>query len=93
MRQPSYLALWQAGALRERVAELSKEYQNCTLCARSCGVDRTEHKGICGARADLKIASFGPHFGEESVLVGTKGSGTIFSVIVICAVFFAKTMI
>lgn len=34
--------------------------------------------GKCGAGADLLVSSAGPHFGEESELVGPGGSGTIF---------------
>jgi putative pyruvate formate lyase activating enzyme len=34
--------------------------------------------GVCGVGADALVASYGPHFGEESVLVGRFGSGTIF---------------
>jgi len=51
----------------------------CTLCPRSCGVDRLKgERGYCGGGALAVVASFGPHFGEESPLVGTYGSGTIF---------------
>jgi len=35
-------------------------------------------RGFCRASAELEIASFHPHFGEEKPLVGTGGSGTIF---------------
>jgi putative pyruvate formate lyase activating enzyme len=34
--------------------------------------------GYCGIAARPRVASFGPHFGEEPVLVGAGGSGTIF---------------
>jgi len=52
---------------------------NCTLCPRRCGVDRLKgERGYCGGGALAAVASFGPHFGEESPLVGTRGSGTIF---------------
>lgn len=51
----------------------------CTLCPRRCKVNRSdEQTGFCGI-ADLPVvSSVGPHFGEESVLVGHGGSGTIF---------------
>lgn len=51
----------------------------CTLCPRTCKVNRSdEQTGFCGI-ADLPVvSSVGPHFGEESVLVGHGGSGTIF---------------
>lgn len=51
----------------------------CDLCPRNCGVNRLENeKGICNTGRNAMVSSFGPHFGEESCLVGTHGSGTIF---------------
>ena len=34
--------------------------------------------GVCGTGEMARVASFGPHFGEEPPLVGRRGSGTIF---------------
>jgi putative pyruvate formate lyase activating enzyme len=51
----------------------------CMLCPRRCKVNR--HKGeigFCGIGEKPTVSSVGPHFGEESVLVGYGGSGTIF---------------
>ncbi len=49
------------------------------LCPRRCGVNRAAGQtGYCGIGAEPVISSFGPHFGEERVLVGHGGSGTIF---------------
>jgi putative pyruvate formate lyase activating enzyme len=51
----------------------------CTLCPRNCRVDRlADQRGFCRIGRLAEIAGYGPHFGEESVLVGTGGSGTIF---------------
>ena len=51
----------------------------CVLCPRKCGVYRSEgKKGFCGIGEKAVVSSVGPHFGEESVLVGLGGSGTIF---------------
>jgi putative pyruvate formate lyase activating enzyme len=51
----------------------------CAMCPRKCGVNRTAGEvGYCGIGGDVRIASAGAHFGEESVLVGRAGSGTIF---------------
>ena len=53
--------------------------RSCTLCGHRCKVNRLAgEKGICGALDAIKISSFGPHHGEEPVLTGTFGSGTIF---------------
>jgi putative pyruvate formate lyase activating enzyme len=51
----------------------------CTLCPRQCKVNRSKGEiGFCGIGDKPIVSSVGPHFGEESVLVGRGGSGTIF---------------
>ena len=51
----------------------------CTLCPRRCGVYRGKGQiGFCGVGESPLISSMSPHFGEESVLVGVGGSGTVF---------------
>ena len=51
----------------------------CTLCPRECKVHRRDGQiGFCGIGDMPVVSSVGPHFGEESVLVGSGGSGTIF---------------
>ena len=53
--------------------------ESCELCPRRCKVNRlNDEKGFCGTGAKAVVSSVGPHFGEESVLVGNGGSGTIF---------------
>jgi len=65
--------------LRSRAAALRQRLASCDLCPHACGVDRARGEpGRCGAGASARVASFGPHFGEESVLVGRGGSGTVF---------------
>jgi len=57
---------------------LREMIRGCTLCPRRCGVDRTAGQlGACGVAEAAVVASAGPHFGEEPVLVGAGGSGTI----------------
>ena len=59
--------------LREELLEC------CQLCPRKCRVNRLAGEvGFCGIGTEAIVASAGPHFGEESVLVGRGGSGTIF---------------
>lgn len=42
-------------------------------------VDRKQgERGRCGIGVRAKVASYGPHFGEEPPLVGLHGSGTVF---------------
>ena len=50
----------------------------CTNCPRHCKVDRTTTKGFCGASNTLRVALVSTHYGEEPIISGTKGSGTIF---------------
>jgi putative pyruvate formate lyase activating enzyme len=56
-----------------------RAYRACLLCPRRCGVDRVAGEtGVCGETSALRIASAGPHFGEEPSFSGTRGSGTVF---------------
>jgi putative pyruvate formate lyase activating enzyme len=51
----------------------------CVLCPRECRINRLEDEiGFCKVGRLPWVASYGPHFGEESVLVGHGGSGAIF---------------
>jgi len=71
--------LYESGELQRRAARASALLSSCCLCPRNCLVNRLEGEtGTCGTAAQARIASFNPHFGEESVLAGTNGSGTIF---------------
>jgi putative pyruvate formate lyase activating enzyme len=61
------------------ILRLKEILRDCTLCPRNCHVDRTAGRtGACRIGATAIVASAGPHFGEEPVLVGRGGSGTIF---------------
>lgn len=54
-------------------------YSNCTLCPRSCGINRTDgQKGRCGMTAELKVARAALHMWEEPPISGKNGSGTVF---------------
>ena len=54
----------------------------CRLCGRQCDVDRRMGKGYCRspelADNQIRWSAAVPHFGEEPMLVGEGGSGTIF---------------
>ena len=79
MTEPSYIALYQRGALAERIEKLLGLMEACRLCPRNCGVDRLSGEtGFCGMGRKATIASYNAHFGEEGPLVGNQGSGTIF---------------
>ena len=55
--------------------EISK---GCTLCPRSCLIDRSRETGFCGLNDTLKVARASLHFMEEPCISGTAGSGTVF---------------
>ncbi|MFA6431416.1 MAG: radical SAM protein [Candidatus Margulisiibacteriota bacterium] len=51
----------------------------CVLCGHRCRVDRTKGElGKCKAGIEIETASSCLHHGEEPMISGTKGSGTIF---------------
>lgn len=76
---PAYIATAASGALDEKMEKAYAMLKKCRLCARCCEVDRTKgQKGFCGTGASALVSSYGPHFGEESPLVGNGGSGTVF---------------
>jgi len=63
----------------DALEKLSVLSNPCKLCPRNCLAKRKEeHLGYCGIGFEPSVSSAGPHFGEEPVLVGTGGSGTIF---------------
>ncbi|MFP4056581.1 MAG: radical SAM protein [Candidatus Brocadiia bacterium] len=65
--------------LRQRSEQLHAALASCEVCPRRCLVNRLEGEvGFCGVGAEALFASAGAHFGEEDVLVGRGGSGTIF---------------
>lgn len=75
----AYLSLYRSGELRDRVEAARSLLRNCRVCPRHCGVDRLNGElGKCRTPGGVMVSSYGPHFGEESPLVGRNGSGTIF---------------
>jgi len=65
--------------LSERLEMALEILSNCELCPRKCHVNRLKSdKGFCKTGRNAAVSSYGPHFGEEKVLVGRFGSGTIF---------------
>jgi putative pyruvate formate lyase activating enzyme len=79
MHRPSYLDLLESGELDRRIDVLYSILESCRLCPRRCGVNRLRgERGYCRSGREPMVSSYGPHFGEEDVLVGVGGSGTIF---------------
>ena len=53
--------------------------RHCALCPRRCGADRAGGaRGWCRAGALPRVYRYGPHFGEEPPITGTRGAGTVF---------------
>jgi putative pyruvate formate lyase activating enzyme len=78
---PAYLKTYEEGRLEEKVEEaLSHLGPSCRVCPRLCkGVDRLSNQfGVCKVGRHARVSSAFPHFGEEDVLRGWEGSGTIF---------------
>jgi putative pyruvate formate lyase activating enzyme len=64
------------GQALERLSSLEAR---CTLCPRDCRVDRTSGAaGVCRTGGQASVSHALLHFGEEPVISGRSGSGTIF---------------
>lgn len=75
----AYLELYHRGKLKERIEAAKSLLQSCQVCPHHCGIDRLQDKvGKCRTPRQAMVSSYGPHFGEETPLVGKHGSGTIF---------------
>ena len=64
--------------LEETARRVKNRLRSCDICPRNCRVDRTKGGSVCRTGLRAVVSSFGPHFGEESPLVGSNGSGTVF---------------
>lgn len=74
-----YIELYNSGELEERTAALDKRLEECDICPRECSARRLDGEmGSCNSGLLPIVSSFCVHHGEEPVLSGTKGSGTIF---------------
>ena len=79
MLYPSYLNLYESGELKKRVENARQRLRKCFMCPRVCGARRLQgERGECGVGRYAMVSSFGPHHGEERVLRGWMGSGTVF---------------
>jgi putative pyruvate formate lyase activating enzyme len=59
--------------------DLRNWLESCELCPNFCRVNRLEgNRGRCRLASELVVSSANLHYGEEPVLVGRGGSGTIF---------------
>lgn len=69
----------ETGRLEKIVLDLKASLSACAICPKQCGANRLQDEtGYCRSGRKVKVASYGPHFGEEPPLSGLHGSGTIF---------------
>ncbi len=77
--EPAYIQTFKNGALSKKIEAARQLLSSCCLCPRKCNVDRLGGEtGVCNTAALAWVSSYNSHFGEESPLVGSHGSGTIF---------------
>jgi putative pyruvate formate lyase activating enzyme len=77
--EPGYISLYRSGELVRRARELEARLASCDICPRECGVNRLEGEtGFCHSAYRPIVTSVGAHHGEEPVLSGSRGSGTVF---------------
>lgn len=76
---PVYLRTYEEGRLKDKVEQALEALRCCTLCPRTCRVNRLENRfAVCKVGRYARVSAAFHHFGEEDVLRGWRGSGTIF---------------
>lgn len=77
--QAAYRNLLESGELERRAAAAQALLGHCAICPWNCKSNRLAGKrGVCLSGSLARVASFGPHHGEERVLSGWRGSGAVF---------------
>jgi len=77
--EPRYISLYKSGELEYRVKILEARLAYCDICPRKCQVDRLNGEtSFCSSAYLPLVDTVCSHHGEEPVLSGTHGSGTIF---------------
>jgi putative pyruvate formate lyase activating enzyme len=77
--RPSYMTLFETGELHARADRLEAMLASCDVCPRDCRVNRLNDEiAKCFSGRLPVVSTYTPHFGEEPVLIGTKGAGNIF---------------
>lgn len=77
--EPAYVQAYKDGTLKNKVDRAIASLADCVVCPRDCHIDRLANKiGVCKSGRFSRVSSHFPHFGEEDVLRGWCGSGTIF---------------
>jgi len=77
--EPGYIALHRSGELDRRARTLESRLACCDICPRECHINRLENEpGFCHSGHLPIVSAVCAHNGEEPVLSGSRGSGTVF---------------
>lgn len=57
---------------------VAMDLSHCTICPNACGIDRYRTVGLCHMPAEARVCRIALHTGEEPIISGNRGSGTIF---------------
>jgi putative pyruvate formate lyase activating enzyme len=77
--EPAYLRSYHDQTLHQRLNEARARLESCDLCPRRCKVNRIAGElGVCQTGRWAVVAHADLHHGEEAVISGRYGSGTIF---------------
>ncbi len=78
MGLPAYRRLSRSD-FRHKVKSAYHLQSPCQICPRRCGSLRNRGQvHFCTTGGLARVASYGPHMGEEDLLRGRRGSGTVF---------------
>lgn len=76
---PRYIEAYKTGVLQEKARIAGRMLEECFICPRKCGVDRSNNtRGYCRTGSLAVVCSSFAHNGEEPPVSGSQGSGTIF---------------
>ncbi|MBE0480561.1 MAG: radical SAM protein [Dehalococcoidia bacterium] len=76
---PRYVSLYHSGELERRAKLLEARLERCDICPRQCRLNRLEgERGFCHSGYLPVVSAACAHFGEEPVISGSRGSGTVF---------------
>ena len=79
MLEPGYIALYRSGELKHRAEALETRLGSCDICPRECRVNRLKgERKFCHSAYLPVVSSVCAHHGEEPIISGSRGSGTIF---------------
>jgi len=77
--EPGYVGFYRSGELKRRAEALVARLNSCNICPRECGVNRLENEtGFCHSGYRPIVSTVCAHHGEEPVISGSQGSGTVF---------------